>query len=202
MTDEPRIDDHTRTVECPHCRERFFVSLGVEITGTRKTARGHDAWRDALTPEEVAWLDHARSIGLVDAFTAAVEGRVDGQSKPVDMERYLFTFLKLCARKQPNADVHRALVREWGVDYQLWSALGLVAIVAGGMFRAFAPLTYVAGHVLKKLSGNTAGAPTRIMKPEQVSDWIRTRFGYVPHASATASLLQQRSIGAFGRLVQ
>jgi len=200
MTDDDRANDpyFRRGVECPHCQARFFVDLDVSVCRTLKTASHETAWRDTLSEAEQHWIATATAAGVVTTFAEAVKERV-GQSVPRNMESYLVVWVKTAQPRRPPRHAHEALRREWGNDYQVWQAHEIVGIVAGGMLRAFAPLAWLEGVKIKSLRGDTG---KRIVDPGRVDEWIRTRFGYVPRGAATAALLQQKSIGAFGRLVQ
>lgn len=198
MTEEKKFPYYRRPVECPHCAERFFIDLDVEIGRVEKTSGiSPDAWRDALSPGERDWLLVAAANGVLTSFVEALNERTE--SVPGNVEKYLLTWMTMAQPRHPPFHAKAALEREWGRSYQLWQAQNVVAVAEGGMLRAFAPLQWLEGAAVKNTKGITK---SRVVDTSRVEYWIRTRFGYVPSGAATAQLLRSKSVGAFGRLVQ
>jgi hypothetical protein len=188
-------------LNCPHCGDDIAIDVGVELQTARKWEpdREADDWRLSRTPEQIAVVEHARSSGVLEAFTVAVHARQAANGQPKSMESFLLTFLSSMRQNRVPHFVLKHYIREFGHGtISIWSAQGVLAVVADGRLRAFVPLEVVRGQSIVSVSGLNK---SRIGGDEDsFQAWVKTRNGYVP-AGARVFLDEMRgkSFGEFAK---
>lgn len=150
-------------------------------------------------PREVRLLADAKSLGMFAAFEKAIREEKAGQV-PDDMERAFLLFFRIAAVVRiPYATLELFKLEYPQKQIAFFQANGVVAVLADGVIVEFVPYRYC-----RQPKMPFGALPQTFRRSEdQLDQWVRGKFGYVPRGSKVfGEMLRQPSVGAFGRVVQ
>lgn len=206
---EPTIfdDPRAKTFQCPHCdtKLQFKVQVGVygvfEITDDDKLlpkpAPKPAPVKDRFAPAERELLETLREAGLYAAFETAAQASLYTNAK--DMERYFLTFLNSAVPvKTPQFAIRQCLPEnEADGDLELWQLNTVCAVVVNGEIRTFFPVDLIKGRPLRTRLQSNGKSVTTTSDNTTVSDWVKTRNGYVAGRGLLFRELRGKAAGAF-----
>ena len=191
--------------KCPHCEKDIVVVVifGMAdvsadvLTPELGEMKDIPAKADRFTAREEEILKSATLSGVFPAFKSAVERVQEGQ-RPKHVERFFLNFLRTATRKIVPHDALEVLLREFGrQSLEVWGNSSLLAIVSGGVIKAFVPYTVVKPAPLTFHEGGRFRADTE--ENGAMREWTKTRWGYVVGRGEFYDVLRKRSIGEFAR---
>jgi hypothetical protein len=200
-------DPHSKVFECPCCNARLQFKVKVNVFGVYELGENDELqpkrppvgllpMKDRFTEGEQRLIAELRENGIYSAFETAVNAALQ-TNIPKNMGRYLLTFLtRALPIKSPQFAIRQCLPEgDAAGNLEMWCLNQTVAVLADGEFRVFLPLSLVRGEKLKSL---TAGNGT-INKQEgmDVSEWVRTRHGYVAGRGALFTEMRKKAAGSF-----
>lgn len=191
----------SRMVICPHCEKelRVWVELRAALPDADEPAPGFETSM-RFTPAEQKFLEAASAVGLLKAFEAAVHEERPGDSIPKDMQKFFLTFWKLIAPVSVPPVARACWQVEFNGPIETYGSNGIIAILCGGVLKAFVPNRYL--HTVRLPHAGPGRRPA-IPTTELLERWVKGRFGYVPaEAGSFGAAMRQRNKGEFGRLVQ
>ena len=163
-------------IVCPCCQKTISFSVNItEIYEFTDMEHGPDWWKNGLTSEQLDVIARATKSGIVEALRVAVE-KTPTIHTPKSMERFFLALLKTMRPKRVPQFALDAFIAEFGGQIAFWSAQGMGLVTSNGAICMFIPLGIVTGVAI-------GGSSVRMNAPEyEVSNWIRTRMGYVPRS--------------------
>jgi hypothetical protein len=200
-------DPRAKTFQCPHCDAKLQFKVQVNVHGVYEINDDNELLpkpppkpapvKDRFTPEERALLESLRAAGLYAAFEAAARASMYTNVK--DMERYLLTFLQSAVPvKSPQFAIRQCLPEdEASGDLELWQLNTVVAVIADGEIRAFFPVDLVKGRPLRTKLQSDGKTITAGKENVTVTDWVKTRNGYVAGRGLLFKELRGKAAGAF-----
>lgn len=201
---------HEPRVVCPCCGAALGVRLRISGAAARiaddGTVESAPVKPETPTPPipapEIEFVSAARSSGMLDAFERTVKIAKASGGVPANIDRFFVEVMQSLAAKR----VPRFVLERYERDLQsdrltFWSSQGICAVAADGVIRAFVPLAYVLGTPMYGIGPAQKGRMGAA--PEQLDEWVRGRFGYVPASSKMfLDEIRQKSLGDFGHIVQ
>jgi hypothetical protein len=200
-------DPHTKTFQCPHCDTKLQFKVRVSVCGVFEINDDDELLpkpppksmppRDRFTTEERALLESLKEVGLYAAFESAA--RASPYTNTKDMERYLLTFLSSAVPvKTPQFAIRQCLPEdEASGDLELWQLNTVVAVIADGEIRAFFPVDLIKGRPLRTPLQSNGKSITTAKENIAVSDWVKTRNGYVVGRGLLFRELRGKAAGNF-----
>lgn len=200
-------DPLSKTFQCPHCNTKLQFKVQVGVYGVfRITEDGQVlpkpppkpiAPKDRFTPAERELLESLREVGLYTAFETAAQASLYTNAK--DMERYFLTFLQSATpSKTPQFAIRQCLPDdEANGDLELWQLNTVCAVMADGEIRAFFPVDLIKGRPLRSPLQSNGKSITSTRDNISVSDWVKTRNGYVAGRGLLFKELRGKAAGAF-----
>lgn len=206
---EPIIfnDPRAKTFQCPCCDAKLQFKVQVGVYGVFQINDDNELVpkptikptpvRDRFTPDERSLLEALKTGGLYAAFEAAAQASLYTNAK--DMERYLLTFLQSAVPvKTPQFAIRQCLPEdEAGGDLELWQLNTVVAVIADGEIRAFFPVDLIKGRPLRTPLQSDGKSITATKESISVSDWVKTRNGYVAGRGLLFNELRGKAAGNF-----
>lgn len=192
---------HEPRINCPSCG----ADIGVRLKITASPRLAADIYNPDPEPappsrpaSEAAFLEAAKTSGLMKAFEEAVRAERDHSGVPSDLDAF---FLLVWGGLQPtkvSSVVLAAWIQEFGGYIEAFQANGILAVLSDGRLVAFVPL-----RLTRPQSIDRSGPRATVSTAAGFDHWRKGRFGYVPvGAQSFGAAMKQRSIGAFGKLTQ
>jgi hypothetical protein len=200
-------DPRAKTFQCPHCDAKLQFKVQVGVYGVFEINENNELVpkpppkpapaKDRFTRQERALLESLREAGLYTAFEAAARASLYTNAK--DMERYLLTFLQSAVPvKTPQFAIRQCLPEDEATgDLELWQLNTVTAVIADGEIRAFFPVDLIKGRPLRTKLQSNGKTITAEKETITVSDWVRTRNGYVAGRGLLFKELRGKAAGAF-----
>jgi hypothetical protein len=189
---------------CPHCGGGMAIKLKVTAGAFRIDAETGQLDKPAPPPQpappsaqdraDANFLDKVGRDGTLEAFADAVRvTRATGM--PSEMGQYFLSFLRTLVKLKMPAVAAARMRQEWPEGKLYFRcAQGIVAVFVDDAIRQFVPQDMLIG--VKTKGG------VRVASGGDIERWVKGRFGYVPDGGAFSQAMSQRSVGAFGALVQ
>lgn len=190
-----------RIFPCPHCANPIEITLRTEIVGVDIPDDPLKiGWRSMLTPDQLAIVELVEKSGMLKAFEDVVQRVHPPSHLPKDIARFFLTFLRSVVQKRiPTATLFQFRKAFQGTNVEFWTAQGVGVVIADKSLRAFFPLTAVFGKSIRAF-GKKSGTAFQIPPDEkELSEIIRTRFGFVSGKGVFFDAMRKKSIGEFAR---
>lgn len=181
-------DPHSKVFKCPCCQARLQFKAKVDIIGvyelgeddTPVVERPRLVKKDALTPAERTLIDSIKADSLFAPFEATMRTSTP-HNVPADLEKYFLTFLKRATKvKTPQFAIRPCLpADEREGDLELFAFQNMAAVVRDGYLRSFLPYQLVNGKEIPDTL-HSKGKGVGVSRNDiTLSDWVKTRNGYV-----------------------
>jgi hypothetical protein len=190
---------------CPHCGTHLQFKVKTKVVGVYEVALTEEEkkpkrpkTKDPLSPDNRALVETARSAGAIAAFSKAL--KVDNPATPPNTDKYFITWLKSARRTpSPQFAIRQCLLDgdlDAGGDLELWGYQYVAAVLAGGEFKCFLPMSLIKGKPVASLKVNGNGVEAQ-NHYSSVDEWIKTKFGYVTGRGLMLTEMRKRAAGSF-----
>lgn len=199
-------DPYSKVFKCPCCNARLQFKVQVNVLGVYEldqddqpvVVRPAPVPKDSLTTDERDLVESIKKEGLFDAFERTIRTSTP-HNVPSDLEKYFLTFLKRATKiKTPQFAIRPCLpVDEREGELELYAFQNIAAVVNDGFVRSFLPYQLVNGKEIADTlqpSGNGVSVTRRDLT---LSDWVKTRNGYVAGRGLLFNELRGRAKGSF-----
>lgn len=186
---------------CPHCQEEVIFDAEVQLQGIYKPDNSDEnskylAWKGRLSENEVALLDQAQKVGILEAMMQAFTGAPC--QPPKNPHKFFLDFLASAVPMMVPISSLDLLIAEFGGRIEVMQWQQIVGILSDKQLMAFAPLAYLGpsknGNKEKRLS---------VSYEALTQGWLKTKMGYVPQgARVFGEQIRRKNFGDFARLVQ
>lgn len=193
-----------KQITCCYCENALWVAIGglnltpfpVDGNGFEKKEKG--TFDEVVNDRDRIFLKRAEKHGLLKAFADVVEV-AKAEQIPHDMGKFLLTFFKTAQLKSvPKFALDFYMCEFPGKPITFLGAQGIIAVLADGQIKCFAPLESVAGSTVRSSTTNTIVARVG-GSVDDLETWKRTRWGYVLSGSIMADEIRRIPVGGFAR---
>jgi hypothetical protein len=179
---------------CPHCGEEFVVTVAMKSEQLR-TQRAEST--DRFSPEDLELLSRLETAGLLAAFEQATR-RAKANEMPKDMKRFFLVWLRTVRPVTIPRESLDILMANFEKSYvTVMGSQGILMVLADRRPRLFVPADYTGptAHQRKRLPpGMSLPMPVT-----ELSEWIRTRNGYVAGHGLLWDELKGKAYGEFAK---
>jgi hypothetical protein len=197
MSTDEQSQQFGASLICPHCKETFRldVTLASRAMFANQVPKRALPREERFSSYEVSLLRLVEESGLLEAFAAATR-TAKGTQCPKDMDKWFLQFMRTAERviiPQPTLTV---LVEEFpGAQIHVYATHGICMVTADGSPVLFCPEVFArTSKSRQERTGFNFDAPVT-----QLSEWIRTRNGYVASRGLLWSELRGKTAGAFAK---
>lgn len=188
-----------RIFPCPHCANPIEVVLRNEVEVDIPNDSARVDWKSTLTPDQLAVIESVEKSGVLKSFEDVVR-RVKPVDPPKNISRFFMIFLKTAAQKRVSAETILEFKKMFsGKNIEFWSAQGLGVVIVDKQLRAFFPLAVIAGKSIRAIGKKSGSAFFIPPDKKELSEIIRTRFGFVNGKGIFFDAMRKKSIGDFAR---
>lgn len=199
-------DPYSKVFKCPCCNARLQFKTQVSVLGVYELSeedmpiveRPKLVKKDALSPDERSLVDGIKEAGLFAPFETTMKTSTP-HNVPADLEKYFLTFLKRATKvKTPQFAIRPCLsADEREGDLELFVFQNMAAVVRDGFVRSFLPYQLVNGKEIPDTLHSASNGVGVSRNDLTLSDWVRTRNGYVAGRGLLWNELRGKAAGDF-----
>lgn len=195
---DPLIKERKKVAVCPNCSTELVVHFAIEMRGLMAASA---EWEDTLTGDQRAVLQRAEDVGLFEPFCRTV-----AVTRPNNVPKSKNGYRRLFLHVFKNATPKR--IPEWAVGmlkrelathkFDVYGAEGILIVSVDKIAKLFIPENIVNGLSIKTLGARNVAGRIPADRTE-LTNWIKTRHGYVVGKGEFYAVMRNKAIGDFAR---